>query len=58
MFFPLIFRLSQSRYEDYTGFNENVYLANWLVVTALLFAISSTVYLVRLGLSRRRRAKG
>lgn len=58
MFFPLIFRLSQSRYKDYTGFNENVYLANWLVVTALLFAISSIIYLVRLGLSRRRRVNG
>ena len=58
MFFPLIFRLSQARYTDYTGFNENVYLANWLVVTAVLFAISSVIYLIRLGLSRRRRVNG
>ena len=55
MFFPLIFRLSQAHYTDYTGFNENVYLVNWLAVTALLFATSSLIYLLRLGLSRRRR---
>jgi hypothetical protein len=55
MFFPLIFRLSQATYTDYTGFNENVYLANWLAVTAVLFATSSLIYFLRLGLSRRRR---
>lgn len=57
MFFPLIFRLSQTRYTDYTGLNENAYLANWLAVTAVIFATSSIIYLVRLGLSRRRRAQ-
>jgi hypothetical protein len=55
MFFPLIFRLSQAKYTGYTGFNENVYLANWLAVTAVLFATSSLIYFLRLGLSRRRR---
>jgi hypothetical protein len=55
MFFPLIFRLSQARYTAYTGFNENVYLANWLFVTAILFGGSGAVYLLRLGLGRRRR---
>jgi hypothetical protein len=58
MFFPLIFRLSQTRYTDYTGFNENAYLANWLAVTAVLFATSGVIYLLRLGLSRRRRVNG
>jgi hypothetical protein len=54
MFFPLIFRLSQASYGNYTGFNEDVYLANWFVVTAALFAASGAIYLLRLGLAHRR----
>jgi hypothetical protein len=54
MFFPLIFRLSQARYVGYTGFNENVYLTNWLLVTGILFAASGGIYLVRLWFGRRR----
>ena len=55
MFFPLIFRLSQARFRGFTGFNENVYLSNWLLVTTILFGGSGGIYLLRLGLSRRRR---
>jgi len=55
MFFPLIFRLSQLNYVGYTGFNENVYLINWLGVTAALFAASGAIYLLRLGTRRHRR---
>jgi hypothetical protein len=58
MFFPLIFRLSQARFSSYTGFNEDVYLINWLAVTAILFAGSGAVYLLRLGLAHRRRPAG
>ena len=58
MFFPLIFRLSKARYADYTGFDENVYLANWLAVTGALFAASGALYLLRLGVGRRRRVSG
>jgi hypothetical protein len=54
MFFPLIFRLSNTYYEGSTGFSENVYLANWLVVTGILFAASALIYLLRLGLARKR----
>ena len=58
MFFPLIFRLSQARYAAYTGFNENVYIANWLGVSAVLFGASGVVYLLRLARARRRRPAG
>jgi hypothetical protein len=54
MFFPLIFRLSNAYYQDVTGFNENVYLINWLVVTGVLFAGSALAYLVRVAVARNR----
>jgi hypothetical protein len=56
MFSPLIFRLSQHAYRGWTGFNEDVYLINWLVVTGVLFGASGLIYLFRLGLARRRGA--
>jgi hypothetical protein len=56
MFFPLIFRLENTFYEGVTGFSENVYLTNWLVVSGILFAGSALIYLARLGLARRREA--
>jgi hypothetical protein len=56
MFFPLIFRLSNASYKGYTGFNENVYLTNWLVVSVILFAGSAVIYLLRLGIARKRAA--
>jgi hypothetical protein len=56
MFSPLIFRLENARYEGFTGFSENVYLTNWLVVSGALFAGSVVIYVLRLGLARRRRA--
>jgi hypothetical protein len=56
MFFPLIFRLSNASYEGYTGFSENVYILNWLVVTGVLFAGSAIAYLVRRAIIGRRGA--
>ncbi|HXY44086.1 MAG TPA: hypothetical protein VEH29_07850 [Acidimicrobiales bacterium] len=56
MFFPLIFRLSNAYYEGSTGFNENVYLVNWLAVSGILFGASAFIYMVRLGLAYRRKA--
>ena len=41
MFFPLIFRLSRAVYLGTTGFSENVYLTNWLMVTGPFFAASA-----------------
>ena len=48
MFFPLILRLSNSTYVGSTGFTENVYVVNWLVVTGILYAGSGMAYAVRL----------
>jgi hypothetical protein len=56
MFAPLIFRLTNSYYEALTGFNENVYLTNWLLVTAILFGGSAAIYLLRLAIARPRRS--
>jgi hypothetical protein len=53
LFFPLIFRLSNSTYQPITGFDENIYLANWLVVTAILFGVSAGLYLGRYLMARR-----
>jgi len=54
MFFPLIFWFDETAYEEVTGFNEHVYLKNWLAVTGALFAGSGITYLRRLGVARRR----
>jgi hypothetical protein len=52
--FPLIFRISNAYYVGVTGFDEDVYLTNWLAVTGILFAASAFTYLLRLGLALRR----
>ena len=54
MFFPLIVRLSNPYYQAVTGFNENVYFTNWLIVTGVLFAGSALAYLVRVGVAHHR----
>ncbi|HEY4018034.1 MAG TPA: hypothetical protein VGM75_05075 [Pseudonocardiaceae bacterium] len=58
MFAPMIFRLSNSYFEGITGFSENVYLWNWLLVNAILFGASGVLFLVRLGWARRRVRRG
>ena len=58
MFAPMIFRLSNSSFEGITGFSENVYLWNWLLVSAILFGASGVLFLVRLGRARRRVRRG
>jgi hypothetical protein len=57
LFFPLIFRLESARFEAITGLSVNVYLTNWLAVTAGLFAASAVIYLLRLALARRQRSR-
>jgi hypothetical protein len=47
MFFPLILRLSNSEYQAAVGLDENIYIFNWLAVTAVLYAGSAAAYLVR-----------
>jgi hypothetical protein len=54
MFFPLVFRLSNTYYQKATGYTENVYLINWLAVTGVLFAASAVAYAIRIVLARRR----
>lgn len=39
MWFPLIAR--PERYEPYTGLSPDVFLGNWLLITAALFAVSA-----------------
>jgi hypothetical protein len=58
MFAPMIFRLSNSYFGGITGFSENVYLWNWLLVRAILFGASGVLFLLRLGRARRRVGRG
>jgi len=58
MFAPMIFRLSNSYFEGITGFSENVYLWNWLLVSGILFGASGVLFLVRLGCAGRRVRRG
>jgi hypothetical protein len=58
MFFPLIFRLSGPLYVSTTGFNENAYLTNWLIVTGIVFAGSAVIYLLRVGRAHKRAGRG
>ena len=58
MFAPVIFRLSDSYFEGITGFSENAYLWNWLLVSAILFGGSGVLFLVRLGWARPRVRRG
>jgi hypothetical protein len=57
MFASMIFRLSK-HFEGITGFSENVYLWNWLLVSAILFGATGVLFLVRLGRARRRVRRG
>ncbi len=52
--FPLVLRLSQAYYLASTGFTENAYVGNWLLVTGILFVASAVIYAVRVGRARRR----
>ena len=54
MFFPLVLRSSNNTYESLVGYNEDAYLTNWLVVTALLCVVSVVLYVARLALARHR----
>lgn len=56
VWFPLILRQAQP-YRGDTGLSENVYLGRWLLITAVLYAVSAAVFAVRrhhLGAPRRR----
>lgn len=56
MWFPLITRQTE-RYEPYTGLSPDVFLGNWLLITALLFLGSGLWLVVRTVRLRRRETK-
>jgi hypothetical protein len=45
--FPLIFRLSETTYDQATGVTESPYLGHWLLVTGILFGGSALSYAIR-----------
>lgn len=47
--FPLVFKLDVTDYHSATGLNPDPYLARWLLITAVLFAVSAILYALRLG---------
>jgi hypothetical protein len=54
VYFPLILRLGDGRYERATGVSQDVYLGRWLLICAALFAVSAVLYALRTGRSARR----
>ncbi|MCW2912772.1 MAG: hypothetical protein JWN52_840 [Actinomycetia bacterium] len=48
VWFPLILRRSQDRYEASTALSTSPYLGRWLLVTGVLFAGSALAYALRL----------
>jgi hypothetical protein len=48
MFFPLVFGLGERTYRSATGLDTGPFLGRWLLVSAVLFALSGTLYLFRL----------
>ncbi|RPK62582.1 hypothetical protein EES43_13580 [Streptomyces sp. ADI96-02] len=63
VWFPLITRRTEQRYEAASGMSPDVYLGNWLLITGALFALSALWLLVRAlrsrtGRGRRSETKG
>jgi hypothetical protein len=58
--FPLVFRWSEPTYRAASGLSENPYLARWLLLTGLAFAVSAVLYALRIGraVTRGRREAG
>ena len=55
VWFPLVFGLSERRYEAASGLDVGRYLGDWLLLSGALFALSGFLYAVR---SRRAPARG
>ncbi|CAN5788194.1 hypothetical protein BH18ACT15_BH18ACT15_05810 [soil metagenome] len=51
---PLVLGFSASTYSGITGLSASIYLAQWLLATGILFALSGAVYALRLGRAARR----
>lgn len=54
MFWPGIVRQGEATHIGATGLDQAPYLGRWLALSAVLFAVSGLVYLVRVGLARLR----
>jgi hypothetical protein len=54
LFWPGIVRQGEATHLAATGLDQAPYLGRWLTLSAVLFAASGLVYLVRLGLARLR----
>lgn len=57
VWFPLITRRTERRYEAAAGTSPDVYFGNWLLITGALFALSALWLLVRVLRSRTGRRK-
>ncbi len=49
IFFPGIVRQGRQTYEAATGHTQQPYLGRWLLIVAVMFAVSAVCYAVRLG---------
>ena len=59
VFFPVVFGLGSGTERSASGIRESGYLARWLLVTGVMFALAATVYAVASARARRRtRATG
>ncbi|MFZ0088912.1 MAG: hypothetical protein WAL63_05375 [Solirubrobacteraceae bacterium] len=47
VFFPLILRLGAASYTSATGRSVSPYLVRWLVLSAAMFVVSGTIYVIR-----------
>ncbi|MFJ4910853.1 hypothetical protein [Streptomyces sp. NPDC088726] len=53
-YFPLILGRVSRRYTLYTTLSADVFLGRWLIITAVLFALSAVALLIRMSRSRTR----
>lgn len=56
VYFPLILRLGDGRYERSTGLSPDVYLGRWLAISAGLFLASALVWALRVRRATREEA--
>lgn len=54
VFLPGIIRQGATTYAAATGQTQQPYLSRWLLLTAVMFAVSALIYLVRSAVARRR----
>jgi hypothetical protein len=54
VFLPDIIRQGATKYFQDTGLSQEPFLGRWLMLTAVMFAVSAVTYAVRLGLAHRR----